>query len=68
MNALLLVLEGAWVVTNTAWLVVQRRSPVATLAWALVLSLLPLVGLPLRPAAGAAPALALLTIPRARPR
>jgi hypothetical protein len=65
MNALLLVLEGAWVVTNTAWL---RRSPVATLAWALVLSLLPLVGLPLRPAAGAAPALALLTIPRARPR
>ncbi len=47
MNALLLVLEGAWVVSITAWLVVQRRSPVATLAWALVLALLPLVGLPL---------------------
>lgn len=46
-NLVLIGLEVAWAVGITAYLVLQRRSPVATLAWALVLSLLPLVGLPL---------------------
>ncbi|MBL8955794.1 MAG: cardiolipin synthase [Myxococcaceae bacterium] len=40
-------LEASWDIAVTAYLGAQRRSPVATLAWWLVLSLLPLAGAPL---------------------
>lgn len=47
LNGWLLVAELVWAAAVTVYLLLQRRSPVATLAWALVLSLLPLVGAPL---------------------
>ena len=45
--AVLAVAELAWIVGTILMLVWDRRSPAATLAWGLVLALLPIVGLPL---------------------
>lgn len=39
-------LEAIWVLGAAAWIVLQRRSPAATLAWILVLAVMPLVGIP----------------------
>ncbi|MBL8717793.1 MAG: cardiolipin synthase [Myxococcales bacterium] len=38
--------EVIWIVAMTVWLLLERRSPVATLAWIFGLALLPIVGLP----------------------
>jgi cardiolipin synthase len=38
-------IEGAWLVFVCVWMVLQRRSPAATLSWILALALLPVVGL-----------------------
>ncbi|MBL8954689.1 MAG: PLDc N-terminal domain-containing protein, partial [Myxococcaceae bacterium] len=42
-----MIFEVTWVLAVTAYLFAQRRSPVATLAWWLVLALLPIAGAPL---------------------
>ncbi len=36
--------EVAWVISITMWILFERRSPVATIAWILALALLPIVG------------------------
>lgn len=43
-GTLFLVLEIIWVVGLSAWIIMERRSPAATMAWILGLSLLPLIG------------------------
>ncbi len=45
-QALVLSIELAWVAGVVLWLLHDRRSPAATLAWILVLALLPGVGVP----------------------
>ncbi len=40
------LLEVAWVLGVGVWLVLERRSPTATLAWILALAVLPLLGVP----------------------
>jgi len=42
----LIWVEVAWVAFIAVWMVLQRRSPTATLAWIFGLALLPLVGMP----------------------
>lgn len=42
---LLTIGETIWVVVLCAWIILERRSPAATLAWILSLALLPLVGI-----------------------
>jgi cardiolipin synthase len=42
---LLTIGETIWVVALSAWIILERRSPAATLAWILGLALLPLVGI-----------------------
>jgi len=44
-TALLWVTEVLWVLTLSVWIVFERRSPAATVAWILALAALPLVGL-----------------------
>jgi cardiolipin synthase len=39
--------ETAWVIGLSVWIILERRSPVATLAWVLALAWLPVLGLPL---------------------
>jgi cardiolipin synthase len=39
-------LEVIWILGITAWLLLERRSPVATIAWILALAALPVVGVP----------------------
>ena len=39
--------EVAWTATAVIYLVLQRRSPVATVAWSLALALMPLIGIPI---------------------
>jgi cardiolipin synthase len=39
-------LEVVWVLGITAWLLLERRSPIATIAWLLALAALPIVGIP----------------------
>jgi len=41
-----LLAEVAWVAGVAAWMVSERRSPAATLAWILALSAIPLLGIP----------------------
>ena len=41
----LTVVEALWVAGLSAWIVLERRSPVATLAWILALAWLPAVGI-----------------------
>lgn len=43
---LLAALEVAWVLAAGCWMVLQRRSPTATLAWILALAAMPVVGVP----------------------
>jgi cardiolipin synthase len=45
-SPLLLLLEVAWVVGVAGWMVSERRSPAATLAWILALAAIPLLGIP----------------------
>jgi cardiolipin synthase A/B len=45
--AVLWTLEAVWVLGAALWMISERRSPAATLAWILALGLLPLVGIPL---------------------
>jgi cardiolipin synthase A/B len=40
------ILEVAWVVGMGCWIVLERRTPAATLAWILALSFVPLLGVP----------------------
>lgn len=42
---ILTVVEALWVVGLAAWIVLERRSPVATLAWIVTLAWLPAVGI-----------------------
>ncbi len=42
----LAALEVAWILGAASWIVLQRRSPAATLAWILALAAMPLVGIP----------------------
>jgi cardiolipin synthase len=42
---LLAALEIAWVLGLTIWLVLERRSPAATIAWIFALAFLPLIGI-----------------------
>ena len=44
--ALLVALELAWVAGVAVWLVLERRSPTATLAWILALAAIPVLGVP----------------------
>jgi cardiolipin synthase len=44
-SALFAALELLWVAGTALWLVLERRSPVATLAWLLALAFMPLVGI-----------------------
>lgn len=44
--SVLAALETAWVLSAACWIVLQRRSPAATLAWVLALAAMPLVGVP----------------------
>ena len=44
--ALIPVFEALWIIGISIWILFERRSPVATIAWIMLLSLLPLVGLP----------------------
>ena len=37
--------EAVWVMGLSAWIILERRSPVATLAWVLALAWLPVVGI-----------------------
>lgn len=37
--------ETAWIIGISMWLLFERRSPIATIAWILALALMPLVGL-----------------------
>ena len=37
--------EAVWVIGLSAWIILERRSPVATLAWVLALAWLPVVGI-----------------------
>jgi cardiolipin synthase len=39
-------LEAVWILGISAWLLLERRSPVATIAWILALAVLPIVGIP----------------------
>lgn len=39
------ILEVLWVIGFSVWLILQRRSPVATIAWITVLAWLPIVGI-----------------------
>ena len=39
-------LEAVWLLGITGWLLLERRSPVATIAWLLALAALPVVGIP----------------------
>lgn len=43
---ILTVVEALWVAGLSAWIVLERRSPVSTLAWILTLAWLPAVGIP----------------------
>jgi cardiolipin synthase len=47
-----LALGGAWVVFVALWMVSERRSPTATLAWILALAAIPVVGIPVYLALG----------------
>lgn len=38
------VLEAAWVVAASCWILLERRSPTATLAWILALAAMPVIG------------------------
>jgi cardiolipin synthase len=49
---LLVALEAVWVVVAGCWMVLQRRSPTATLAWILALAALPVVGVAIYLAVG----------------
>jgi cardiolipin synthase len=40
------VVETVWIVGISVWILFERRSPLATLAWIMGLSLLPVVGVP----------------------
>ncbi len=40
-------LEALWVIWLSLWIIVQKRSPAATIAWILGLSLLPIIGIPI---------------------
>jgi cardiolipin synthase A/B len=40
------LVEAAWIVGMGSWLLLERRSPAATLAWILALAFMPLVGIP----------------------
>lgn len=44
--ALLAGLEVAWIAGVAVWLVLERRSPTATLAWILALAAIPVLGVP----------------------
>lgn len=39
--------ETVWVIGLCAWIILERRSPVATLAWVLALAWIPVLGIPL---------------------
>jgi cardiolipin synthase A/B len=39
------VVFGAWIVGICGWILLERRSPAATIAWILALSLLPVIGI-----------------------
>lgn len=47
LSTILAMAEVFWIVAMTVWLVLERRSPVATLAWIFGLALLPVVGAPI---------------------
>ena len=38
------IVEIAWVVVASCWILLEKRSPTATLAWIFGLALLPIVG------------------------
>jgi cardiolipin synthase len=44
--AVFYALEALWILGASAWLLLERRSPVATIAWILALAALPIVGVP----------------------
>jgi cardiolipin synthase len=44
--AVLTAIEATWLLGITAWLLLERRSPVATIAWILALAAMPIVGIP----------------------
>lgn len=44
--AILTALEAVWIFWLSIWIIIQRRTPAATIAWILGLSLLPVVGIP----------------------
>ena len=44
--AALAALEVAWVAGAALWMILERRSPAATLAWILALAAIPLLGIP----------------------
>ena len=39
------VAEATWVIGITMWILFERRSPMATIAWILALALLPIIGI-----------------------
>ena len=43
----LAVAEAVWVIGLCVWIILERRSPAATLAWVLALAWLPVLGIPL---------------------
>lgn len=45
-SPVLLALEAAWVLGVAGWMIFERRSPAATLAWILALAAIPLLGIP----------------------
>jgi len=50
--AALAVLEIAWVLGASVWMLLERRSPAATLAWILALAVIPILGVPVYLALG----------------
>ena len=44
-SAWIAVVEVVWVIGLSAWIILERRSPVATLAWVLALAWVPVVGI-----------------------
>ena len=43
---ILVVLESAWLLAMGAWILLERRTPAATMAWILGLAFLPVLGIP----------------------
>lgn len=43
----LALVELIWIAAVSVWIITERRAPTATIAWIVVLALLPLVGLPI---------------------